>query len=128
MRFAYAGGKIWRERLSGELLAAAMAGDHLVERFGIPRTSPGLEARYAIVGLGKLGAAALGYTSDIEILLVYSDHGETDGTTPTANSEFFERFALVCLRAFGGGQGTGAAPDGLTCPGSSPILARGRPE
>ncbi len=71
--------------------------DHLVARYGRPRTAAALEAEAAIFGLGKLGGAALGYASDIEFLLVYGDNGMTDGEEPIANSEFFNR--LVKLTA-----------------------------
>ncbi|NTV52102.1 MAG: glutamate-ammonia-ligase adenylyltransferase [Candidatus Firestonebacteria bacterium] len=66
---------------------------HLHPRFGRPRTVAGWEAQLAIVGLGKFGGAALGYASDIELLFVYSDAGETDGPEPVGNQQFFE--ALV---------------------------------
>jgi len=66
--------------------------EDLIRRFGRPRTVAGLEARYAILGLGKLGGAALGYASDLELLFVYSDSGTTDGDTPLTNAEFFDRF------------------------------------
>jgi glutamate-ammonia-ligase adenylyltransferase len=72
-------------------LAVEITYGYLVERFGRPRTAVGLETRYSILGLGKLGGAALGYASDMEFLLVYSDNGETDGKDAIANSEFFER-------------------------------------
>ena len=52
---------------------------HLSSRFGVPTTIGGLEARLAVMGLGKLGGAALGYASDIELLFVYSDSGRTNG-------------------------------------------------
>ena len=71
--------------------AAEITYDHLVARFGPPKTAAGLDAKYAILGLGKLGGAALGYASDIEFILVYSDSGETAGPESIANSEFFER-------------------------------------
>ncbi len=67
--------------------------EDLSGRFGLPRTVGGLEAKHAILGLGKLGGEALGYASDIELLLVYSDHGHTDGETVIENREFFERLA-----------------------------------
>ncbi len=73
--------------------AAELALARLVERFGKPGTVAGLESRPAILGLGKLGGAALGYASDIELLFVYSDQGKTDGEDPISNAEFFERFA-----------------------------------
>lgn len=64
--------------------------ENLARRFGMPKTVAGLEARYAVFGLGKLGGAALGYASDIELLLVYSDKGRTDGEEPIENTEFYE--------------------------------------
>jgi glutamate-ammonia-ligase adenylyltransferase len=72
-------------------MAAELAYKHLVDRFGTPRTAADLEARFAIFGLGKLGGAALGYASDIELLFVYSDNGSTDGQESIQNAEFFER-------------------------------------
>ncbi len=71
--------------------AADFAYKGLVERFGRPRTAADLEAKFAIFGLGKLGGAALGYASDIEMLVVYSDNGTTDGVDSIGNAEFFDR-------------------------------------
>jgi [glutamine synthetase] adenylyltransferase / [glutamine synthetase]-adenylyl-L-tyrosine phosphorylase len=71
--------------------AAALVYDHLVLRFGRPGTVAGLEAKYAILGLGKLGGAALGYASDLELLFLYGDNGRTDGKRPIDNAEFFAR-------------------------------------
>lgn len=71
--------------------AVSLAYGHLTARFGRPCTTAGLEARFAVLGLGKLGGADLGYASDIEFLLVYSDSGTTDGPEPIGNAEFFDR-------------------------------------
>ncbi|MFH1351776.1 MAG: glutamate-ammonia-ligase adenylyltransferase [Pseudomonadota bacterium] len=71
--------------------AARLLYDRLVARFGRPRTVAGMEAKYTILGLGKMGGAALGYASDIELLFVYSDKGRTDGEESIENSDFFER-------------------------------------
>ncbi len=65
----------------------------LQSRHGTPRTAGGLPARLAVLGLGKLGGAALGYASDIELLFVYSDSGRTDGDDAIDNAEFFGRLA-----------------------------------
>ena len=67
----------------------------LKTRYGTPRSVGGLETRFAVHGLGKLGGASLGYASDIELLLVYSDSGTTDGTEKIENAEFFERFVRL---------------------------------
>ncbi|MFA7256448.1 MAG: hypothetical protein WC047_02595 [Kiritimatiellales bacterium] len=75
--------------------AAGIVFENLRSKHGIPRTIAGLEAQWAIFGLGKFGGEALGYASDIELLLVFSDNGRTDGTEPIENSEFFSKAALM---------------------------------
>jgi len=67
-------------------------------QYGRPRTVAGVEAQYAILGLGKMGGSALGYASDIEIMLVYDDNGETDGDKVIKNSEFFEELVKRAVR------------------------------
>ncbi len=71
---------------------------HLAGQYGHPRTVAGLRANYAVLGLGKLGGAALGYASDIEIMMVYSDTGETDGGKIITNAEFFDLLVKETVR------------------------------
>lgn len=71
--------------------AAELAEASLTEHYGTPRTFAGLEGRYAIMGLGKFGGAALGYASDIELLFIYGDNGRTDGKKSIKNAEYYER-------------------------------------
>ena len=72
--------------------ALAVSEPPLLERHGRPVSAGGLPAVYGAFGLGKLGGAALGYASDIELLLIYSDSGRTEGPDSIANSEYFERW------------------------------------
>ncbi|MGI6086907.1 MAG: glutamate-ammonia-ligase adenylyltransferase [Kiritimatiellia bacterium] len=69
----------------------------LVERHGRPSTVAGLETVWAICGLGKFGGVAMGYASDIELLLIYNDNGRTDGPTPISNAEFFNTFVRMLV-------------------------------
>ncbi len=78
--------------------AAAYARETLAQRYGEPRTVAGLPVRYALLGQGKLGGVALGYASDIEILLVYSDSGSTGGPENIENAEFFDKVVRELLR------------------------------
>jgi [glutamine synthetase] adenylyltransferase / [glutamine synthetase]-adenylyl-L-tyrosine phosphorylase len=71
--------------------AASLVYNDLMRRFGRPGTVGGLEAKYVILGLGKLGGAALGYASDLELLFLFRDSGRTDGERPIENAEFFAR-------------------------------------
>jgi [glutamine synthetase] adenylyltransferase / [glutamine synthetase]-adenylyl-L-tyrosine phosphorylase len=78
--------------------AAAHAWKTLCARVGEPRTVAGLPVRYALLGLGKMGGIALGYASDIEILLVYSDSGASAGPDGIENAEFFDRMVREILQ------------------------------
>ncbi len=69
--------------------AFCLAWDRLKEEHGIPQTVANLPTVYAIAGLGKFGGKALGYASDIELLLLYRDAGETSGPKRISNAEFF---------------------------------------
>ncbi|MGA1824011.1 MAG: glutamate-ammonia-ligase adenylyltransferase [bacterium] len=65
----------------------------LKDHYGEPKTVGGLKAQCALFGLGKMGGAALGYASDIELLFIYSDNGYTIGPEVIENSEFFHLLA-----------------------------------
>ena len=51
----------------------------LVERHGTPQAVDGEEATLWIVGMGKLGARELNVSSDIDLIYVYDEDGETTG-------------------------------------------------
>jgi glutamate-ammonia-ligase adenylyltransferase len=65
----------------------------LVERHGEPRAEDGSAAYFSILALGKLGAEELNYSSDIDLMFVYSANGETTGPHRLTNREFFQRAA-----------------------------------
>ncbi len=73
--------------------AAAQVFEDLRAEHGTPRADDGAEAKYAVFGLGKLGGAALGYGSDIELLFLFDKNGRTDGKRPIENAAFFEHLA-----------------------------------
>jgi [glutamine synthetase] adenylyltransferase / [glutamine synthetase]-adenylyl-L-tyrosine phosphorylase len=66
----------------------------LVSRYGVPRSeADGSEAHLAVIALGKLGGKELNYSSDIDLMFLYSDPGHTDGSERITNKEFFKRAA-----------------------------------
>ncbi|MFQ6132966.1 MAG: bifunctional [glutamine synthetase] adenylyltransferase/[glutamine synthetase]-adenylyl-L-tyrosine phosphorylase [Armatimonadota bacterium] len=65
----------------------------LEQRTGIARAPGGGPARFAVIGLGKLGARELHYSSDLDVIFVHEAAGCTDGPNPIANHEFFARLA-----------------------------------
>ncbi|MFQ5545430.1 MAG: bifunctional [glutamate--ammonia ligase]-adenylyl-L-tyrosine phosphorylase/[glutamate--ammonia-ligase] adenylyltransferase, partial [Acidiferrobacterales bacterium] len=42
-----------------------------------------------VLGLGKLGGHELNFSSDVDLIFAYSEHGTTTGTRPLSNHEFF---------------------------------------
>ena len=64
----------------------------LVLRFGRPK-SGAADAHFAVIALGKLGGQELNYSSDIDLMFLYSANGETDGPETITNKEFFKRAA-----------------------------------
>lgn len=70
----------------------------LADVFGEPHDEDGRPVAWAVVGLGKLGGEALGYASDIELLICYEQDGQTrGGGRILTNAEFFERFVRRLL-------------------------------
>jgi glutamate-ammonia-ligase adenylyltransferase len=63
----------------------------LVSRYGHPRSEAGEPAHFAVLALGKLGGEELNYSSDIDLLFLYSDNGVTDRPARITNKEFFKR-------------------------------------
>ncbi|HZT72618.1 MAG TPA: hypothetical protein VE996_03115 [Terriglobales bacterium] len=75
--------------------AYAWSWNDLVARFGTPA------AGMVILGLGKLGGEELNYSSDIDLMFLYTGEGQTDGAGsagPTSNREFFIRLAQATVR------------------------------
>jgi glutamate-ammonia-ligase adenylyltransferase len=64
----------------------------LVARYGTPRGAESGEPQSLMVlGMGKLGGCELNFSSDIDLILLYPEDGETDGTRSIDNAEFFLR-------------------------------------
>jgi glutamate-ammonia-ligase adenylyltransferase len=71
--------------------ALAHARRTLVARYGEPRSPGGAAQPLLIIGMGKLGGGELNFSSDVDLVLLFPEHGETDGERGIANEEFFTR-------------------------------------
>jgi glutamate-ammonia-ligase adenylyltransferase len=72
----------------------------LAARHGRPvGAASGAPQELHIVGMGKLGGAELNVSSDIDLVFVYPEEGETDGAKPVSNHEFFSRLARRLIAA-----------------------------
>ena len=64
----------------------------LVARYGTPRgVDSGQPQSLMILAMGKLGGGELNFSSDIDLILLYPEDGETDGARCVDNAEFFLR-------------------------------------
>jgi glutamate-ammonia-ligase adenylyltransferase len=64
----------------------------LKQQFGSPiGESSGTTQEMLIVGMGKLGGGELNVSSDIDLIFVYPEDGQTNGTQGLSNHEFFSR-------------------------------------
>ncbi|HET9447479.1 MAG TPA: bifunctional [glutamate--ammonia ligase]-adenylyl-L-tyrosine phosphorylase/[glutamate--ammonia-ligase] adenylyltransferase [Steroidobacteraceae bacterium] len=64
----------------------------LVTRYGVPRGADSRQPQQLmILGMGKLGGRELNFSSDIDLILLYPEGGETDGARAIDNAEFFLR-------------------------------------
>ena len=65
----------------------------LVARYGQPRSDDDSRSpsHFAVIALGKMGGEELNYSSDIDLMFLYSANGETTGPVSISNKEFFKR-------------------------------------
>jgi [glutamine synthetase] adenylyltransferase / [glutamine synthetase]-adenylyl-L-tyrosine phosphorylase len=70
----------------------------LVARYGEPRSAAGVSQPLVVLGMGKLGGTELNFSSDVDLVFLFPEHGETDGARGIANEEFFTRLGQGCIR------------------------------
>lgn len=72
--------------------ALDLAWQQQVAEFGLPMEEDGItECRWAVAGLGKCGGIEMGFASDIELMLVFSEAGHTSGSHSISNAMFFDQ-------------------------------------
>ena len=81
--------------------ALAWSVARLEAEFGRPRDAAGGVQELVVIGMGKLGGRELNVSSDIDLVFVYPEEGETDGARRISAAEFFERAGrrLIALLA-----------------------------
>jgi len=64
------------------------------KELGVPSNEQGEEQKLVVIGMGKLGAHELNYSSDIDLIFVYTEEGQTKGKRlKLENSEYFMRLS-----------------------------------
>ena len=75
------------------LSALEFARTNVAARHGLPYTPSGDPSEMAVIGMGKLGGGELNFSSDIDLIFVYSEEGRTDGSVEIDALRFH---TLVC--------------------------------
>lgn len=70
----------------------------LEQRHGRLRAADGSSVQPVILGMGKLGGRELNFSSDIDLICLYSAPGESDGERPLSADEWFARLVRDCTR------------------------------
>ena len=89
-------------RLAELSIQSATALHHaiLVRSFGEPLgAESGTPQTLAVVGMGKLGGGELNVSSDVDLVFVYGEEGETAGPRKLTNREFFERLGRRLIQS-----------------------------
>ncbi|WP_284618095.1 bifunctional [glutamate--ammonia ligase]-adenylyl-L-tyrosine phosphorylase/[glutamate--ammonia-ligase] adenylyltransferase [Aquabacterium humicola] len=81
-------------------LALAQARADEDARSGAPVTADGKSIDFWIIGMGKLGARELNVSSDIDLIYVYEDDGQTPGLAGTPGRSAHEYFSAVAKRLY----------------------------
>ena len=79
--------------------ALRFARESLRPRYGEPRTGDGSPCGLGVIAMGKLGGHELNFSSDVDLVFVYSGSGETDGARPVSNEEYFRLLAQRIIDA-----------------------------
>lgn len=79
-------------------IAGRLARRRAEERHGAPGGRNGQIARFVVLALGKLGGEELNYSSDIDLIFLYDDEGQTTGPRSVSNAEFFARMGSEIVR------------------------------
>jgi [glutamine synthetase] adenylyltransferase / [glutamine synthetase]-adenylyl-L-tyrosine phosphorylase len=80
-------------------------------QYGAPHGESGAPTGLAVIGMGKLGGEELNYSSDIDLILVYGEDGETAGGLGgrLSNGEYFTRLGKDLLAFLESATDEGAA-------------------
>jgi [glutamine synthetase] adenylyltransferase / [glutamine synthetase]-adenylyl-L-tyrosine phosphorylase len=88
-------------RLADVLIASALARvQHaLTIDHGEPRNPSGRVQGFVVIALGKLGGGELNFSSDVDLVFAFDEHGASDGARPLDNELYFLRLSqrLIAL-------------------------------
>jgi len=81
--------------------AVTFAFRELEATYGSPRNANGEVQPLIVLGMGKLGGGELNFSSDIDLIFVFPEKGETAGSRSVDNEDFFTRLGRLVIRLLG---------------------------
>ena len=86
--------------LADAAIAAALefSARALAPRYGVPRSTRGDAQELLVIGMGKLGGGELNFSSDVDLVFLFPEGGETDGPRAVSNEEYFTRLGQALIR------------------------------
>jgi glutamate-ammonia-ligase adenylyltransferase len=82
--------------------ALSLLFEHMGKTDGIPEDDAGNRQRLVVLGMGKLGAGELNFSSDVDLMFAFPAGGKTrGGKPPLANEVFFTRLCRYLIQAIG---------------------------
>ncbi|HMB55652.1 MAG TPA: bifunctional [glutamate--ammonia ligase]-adenylyl-L-tyrosine phosphorylase/[glutamate--ammonia-ligase] adenylyltransferase [Arenimonas sp.] len=90
-------------RIAEQALAAALSALSLQfqARHGAVRDAQGAAQSLVVFGLGKLGGGELNFSSDIDLVYAFADHGVSDGARPLDAEAYFTRIGQRLAQLLG---------------------------
>ncbi len=91
-------------------LALAVLYGWMCRDIGVPIGTDGSVQKLVVIGMGKLGAAELNFSSDIDLLFAYAQNGYTRSNKPDrsiSNELFFQKLCRKLIAAFNAGDAEG---------------------
>ena len=72
------------------------------DKHGVPMAADGSQQHLVVLGLGKLGARELNFSSDVDLIFAYPRGGQTRGAkTSLSNEDFFIRLCRSLIKVIG---------------------------
>ena len=77
--------------------------DGLCRQLGAPTSPAGVAQKLVVIGMGKLGAGELNFSSDVDLIFAFPEAGRTQGAAvkSISNDEFFLRLCRCLVRVLG---------------------------
>lgn len=63
----------------------------LIQRFGKPKNSDSEDCGYAVVGMGKLGSEEMSLGTDLDMIVLYEEDGETSSSKSVSNKVYYSK-------------------------------------